>query len=84
MMSEITRRILIGGMSAAAAGALVAPHAAGAAAPAGKGTNLTADQALALLKQGNQRFIADRPATGPLSRKRRLEIAKGGSNRLRC
>ena len=36
--------------------------AAGAAA-AGKGTTMTADQALALLKEGNRRFIADRPAT---------------------
>ncbi len=76
-MPEITRRVLIGGASAAAAAALVAPTAAGAAAPAGKGTNLRADEALALLKEGNRRFIADRPSTQPLSRKRRLEIAKG-------
>jgi carbonic anhydrase len=78
-MSDITRRVLIGGMGAAAAGALVSAPAAGAAAadPAAKGTKLTADQALALLKEGNRRFIADRPATGPMSRRRRLEIAKG-------
>jgi carbonic anhydrase len=79
-MTDITRRVLIGGMGAAAAGALVPTSTGGAAvaaAPAGKGTNLTADQALALLKEGNRRFITDRPATGPMSRKRRLEIAKG-------
>lgn len=76
-MPEITRRVLIGGMSAAVAGALAASPKAGAAAPAGKGTNLTADQALALLKEGNRRFIADQPARGPLSRARRLAIAKG-------
>ena len=76
-MPEITRRVLIGGMGAAAAGAVVASGEAGAAAPAGKGTTLTPDQALALLKEGNRRFISDRPATGPMSRARRLEIAKG-------
>ncbi|HEV2080425.1 MAG TPA: carbonic anhydrase [Allosphingosinicella sp.] len=76
-MSEVSRRVVIGGMSAAAAGAFVAPHGAGAAAPAGKGTKLTAQQALALLKEGNQRFIADRPTSAPMSRQRRLEIAKG-------
>lgn len=76
-MPELTRRAVIGGMSAAAAYA-VAPAGPGhAAAPAGKGTNLSADQALALLKEGNRRFIADRPASGPMSRRRRLEIAKG-------
>jgi carbonic anhydrase len=76
-MSEITRRVVIGGMSAAAAGALVPARAAGAAAPGAQRTSLTADQALALLKEGNRRFIADRPARGPMSRVRRLEIAKG-------
>ena len=76
-MTEITRRAVIGGMSSAAAAAFVAPTGAEAAAPAGKGTALTADQALALLKEGNRRFIADRPAGGSMSRQRRLDIAKG-------
>ncbi len=75
----MTRRSLIGGVGAAAVGAALASGAAPAhAAPAtGKGTKLTADQALALLKEGNRRFVADRPMTGPMSRKRRLEIAQG-------
>jgi carbonic anhydrase len=74
---DLSRRELIGGAAVLAAGsAAVAPVGAGAAAPA-KGTKLTARQALATLKEGNRRFISDRPATGPMSRARRLEIAKG-------
>jgi carbonic anhydrase len=74
---DLSRRELIGGAAVLAAGsAAVTPVGAGAAAPA-KGTKLTARQALATLKEGNRRFISDRPATGPMSRARRLEIAKG-------
>ena len=40
-------------------------------------TNLTADQALALLKEGNASFLADAPYRGLRSRERRLEIARG-------
>jgi carbonic anhydrase len=71
----MNRRELIGGAALlAASSAAVAP--ASAANPA-KGTKLSAAQALALLKEGNRRFVTDRPASGPMSRARRLEIAKG-------
>jgi carbonic anhydrase len=60
---------------------------AGAFAPAhaaGKKTDLTADQALQLLKDGNRKFIADDPAQASaqdqnsrLGHERRLEIAEG-------
>jgi carbonic anhydrase len=57
--------------------ATMASAAAPAPAPSKSGkTTLTADQALQLLKEGNRRFVSDMPATGPISRKRRLEIAK--------
>ncbi len=79
-MINLNRRHLIG---AAGAATLMpaAAMAAGAAAPSpapskGGKTTLNADQALALLKEGNRRFVADQPATGPISRQRRLEIAK--------
>jgi len=77
-MINIHRRQLIGAAGAAAlmpAAAAIAAPAAPAPTKGGK-TALNADQALALLKEGNRRFVADQPATGPISRKRRLEIAK--------
>ncbi len=40
-------------------------------------TDLSAAQALDLLKKGNADFVADKPAAAALSRQRRLEIAKG-------
>jgi carbonic anhydrase len=80
---NLNRRQLIGAAGAATAATLVpaAAMAAAADAPApapskGGKTTLTADQALRLLKEGNRLFVADRPGTGPISRKRRLEIAK--------
>lgn len=78
-MTEVTRRSLIGAAGAVAAvgAGLGAAGSSAFAAPVGKGTNLTADQALALLKEGNRRFVSDRPSAGQMSRRRRLEIAKG-------
>jgi carbonic anhydrase len=79
-MIDLNRRHLIGAAGAAALMPAAATAAAAQPAPApskGGKTTLTADQALALLKEGNRRFVADQPATGPISRKRRLEIAKG-------
>jgi len=77
---ELSRRTLIGAAGAAtllpATGAVAAVAEAAPAPSAGGKTTLTADQALALLKEGNRRFVADQPATGPISRRRRLEIAK--------
>jgi carbonic anhydrase len=46
------------------------------AAPAAKAT-MTAEQALQLLKEGNARFMADRPEPVIQSKQRRLEIARG-------
>lgn len=40
-------------------------------------TKLTADQALARLKAGNRRFVADMPNPSDISRKARLAVAKG-------
>lgn len=75
-MIQINRRGLIGAVGAAA---LMPATAAAAAAPApskGGKTALTADQALALLQEGNRRFVSDRPVTENISRRRRLEIAQ--------
>jgi carbonic anhydrase len=86
MVSTLSRRSLLGcaccapmaASLALGAGALTPAHAAG------KTTDLTADQALQRLKDGNRRFMADpdqTPATqmdNPrLNHERRLEIAQG-------
>ena len=42
-----------------------------------KKTTLTADQALALLKEGNDKFLTDSPLRAVQGRDRRLEIARG-------
>lgn len=71
-----------------AAGALAAVPAAAAAlqgtpqgtplAPTKDGKSiLTPDQALALLKQGNRDFLADRPFAAPVNNQRRLQLAAG-------
>ena len=43
----------------------------------GKKTTLTADQALATLKEGNAKFLSDSPLRPVQGRDRRLEIARG-------
>ena len=43
----------------------------------GKKTTLTADQALATLKEGNAKFLTDSPLRAVQGRERRLEIARG-------
>lgn len=84
---EISRRgLLHGAGAAAAAGSLgmlgglgTGGEAMAAPAPAAPGTGhttLTADQALELLKRGNRMFVEDAPPAGPISRRRRLEIAQ--------
>ncbi len=40
-------------------------------------TRLTADEALALLREGNDDFVHDRQVTPPMNSERRLEIARG-------
>ena len=78
-MADIDRRQLMGVASAAALAPVFGASGAAAFAPTstkmGK-TNLTWQQALALLKEGNRRFVSDRPMNANLSRRRRLEIAQ--------
>ena len=88
MVSTLSRRSLLGcaccapmaASLALSAGALTPAHAAG------KTTDLTADQALQRLKDGNRKFMADAPdqtaaaaqMDNPrLNHERRLEIAQG-------
>ena len=87
MVSTLSRRSLLGcaccapmaASLALGAGALTPAHAAG------KTTDLTADQALQRLKDGNRKFMADTPdqtaaaqMDNPrLNHERRLEIAQG-------
>lgn len=42
----------------------------------GKKTTLTPDEALAILKEGHARFLADKPTLSPQDHERRLEIAR--------
>ena len=79
---EITRRnLMVAGVAASAVGtAIIDTKTAIAAEPAtgspGK-SKLTADQALARLRDGNRRFIADEVNNSDISRKARLGVAQG-------
>ena len=78
---EMTRRnLMVAGAAATAVGTMIVHADAAAAEPAlgapGK-SKLTADQALARLKEGNRRFVADMPNPSDISRKARLGVAKG-------
>ncbi len=78
---EMTRRNMlmasaVAGAASTAIGASVAGAAEAAPDAPGK-TKLTADQALARLKEGNRRFVSDVPNTSDISRKARLAVAKG-------
>src|SRR4051794_15484916 len=79
MVAKLSRRGFLGCACCAPLAASMS-FGAGANAPAhaaGKKTDLTPDQALQRLKEGNQRFVADSPVQAPKSRERRLEIAQG-------
>ena len=52
-------------------------HRLPAFAAEGARTNLTPDQALDLLKEGNRSFQTDSPVRAVQGRERRLEIARG-------
>jgi carbonic anhydrase len=73
----LSRRGLFGCLCGLGAGAGLSLLPAAAVAAAGKKTELTADQALALLKQGNQSFITEAPFRSELGRERRVTIAAG-------
>ena len=80
IMAEITRRGLAKVIATGAIGAGVLSTTGGRALAAQAGharTAMSANQALAALKQGNANFIADRPVPQPIGRERRLEIARG-------
>ena len=67
------RRAFAGGVAAAVA---LPPIAARAADPTPK-TTLTPDQALQLLKEGNDRFVTEAPFRAAAGRERRVELARG-------
>src|SRR4051794_6614328 len=86
MRSKLSRRGFLGCACCAplAAGLTLGAAALMPAHAAGKKTDLTADQALQLLKDGNRKFVADNPDPAAiqgrdprLGRERRLEIAEG-------
>ena len=53
------------------------PTALPALAADAKKTSLSADEALAMLKEGNKKFLAEGPTGSPVGKQRRLEIARG-------
>lgn len=86
MASKLSRRGFLGCACCAplAASLTLGPGALAPAHAAGKKTDLTADQALQLLKEGNRKFVADDPAQASaqnrdarLDHNRRLGIARG-------
>lgn len=79
---EMTRRnLMVAGVAASAVGTMISNANVVAAAEPASGapgkSKLTADQALARLKEGNRRFVADMPNPSDISRKARLNVAKG-------
>jgi carbonic anhydrase len=79
MVANLSRRGFLGCTCCAplATSMVIGAGALTSARAASQKTDLTADQALQLLKDGNQKFVADSPAQAPVSRERRLEIAEG-------
>jgi carbonic anhydrase len=75
MSSTLSRRTFFGCACCAAAG-LALPRSQASAAT-GPRTTLTPDQALAALKEGNDKFVTDSPVRSVQGRERRLEIARG-------
>lgn len=76
MKTHVSRRAFLGCLCCAgAAGAALPSHRAFAAT--GPKTTLTADQALAALKEGNDKYVTDAPFRRETGRERRLEIARG-------
>jgi hypothetical protein len=75
MTNHLSRRGFLGCLCCAgAAGVTLPSHPAWAAGPK---TTLTPDQALALLKEGNDKFVTDAPYRQVNDRDRRIEIARG-------
>jgi carbonic anhydrase len=74
MAAHLSRRGFLGCACCGAAGAALPGF--GAFAATGPKTTLTPDQALAALKEGNDKFITDSPIRGVQGRDRRIEIAR--------
>ena len=79
MGGHLSRRGLLACACSGAAGValLGGPLGTPGFAATGAKTNLTAAQALALLKEGNQKFVSEGAAQPVIGRERRLEIASG-------
>ena len=81
MALGLTRRMLLGcagcGVLIAAAGLAMPTVAHAVHGAADNKTDLTPDQALALLKDGNARFVTDSPLHGVQDRVQRMAIAQG-------
>jgi carbonic anhydrase len=75
--TALTRRRLIGCACCVGAVGMTGGWPLPSIAAGGRKTDLTADQALALLKEGNERFVAGNPVQSAQGRERRLEIARG-------
>jgi carbonic anhydrase len=73
---SIERRDLLRHACCGVAGLAVGLGMPRAFAATGKHTELMPDQVLALLKEGNERFVADQPLAAQQHSARRLEIAK--------
>ena len=76
MTARIGRRSFMGCLCCAGAGALTSGLTSLPAQAAERTTSLTADQALARLKEGNDNFRTDSPVRAGVGRDRRLEIAR--------
>jgi carbonic anhydrase len=70
------RRFIGGGLACLGLAALGLPGLARAADPVAK-TNLTPDQALQLLKEGNDQYRMDAPFRNAQGRERRVQLARG-------
>src|SRR4051794_33103305 len=71
------RRRFMGGAAAGVLAAIGVPAGPGLAADPVAKTTLTSDQALRLLKEGNDQFRMDAPYRAVQGRERRIELARG-------
>jgi carbonic anhydrase len=77
LISAHGRRRFMGGVAAGVLAAVSVPAGPGLAADPVAKTTLTPDQALRLLKEGNDQFRMDAPYRAAQGRERRIELARG-------
>lgn len=77
MPASVSRRRFLSCLCCAPALATSGWSATAVAATPGAKTDLTADQALALLREGNDKFVTDSPLRAVQGRERRVAIARG-------